>query len=473
MTAWTVGKRIAASFAVVTLLLLFVAGFSFLNTGRLVVLAGLSKSAMESNAFVAEKLADHLSWMIGLDLYLLGVRDFTGATDHRKCRFGQWFYSKETQEGIGDAEVRDLLKQIETPHMRLHQSAATIKGLKKGGDAAGARRLYESVSLPSSQATIGLLGRLRQHYDALSRATADELARTAASARTMVAATGAAALGAAIILALVFRRHITRILWEAIRQLQEMARQLTSAASQISSSGQSLASAATRQAASLEETSAAAEHVSSMARENFDGSRQAAEMAAQSQQRFAVANQVLEQLVVAVGEMNASSDKISKIIKVIDGIAFQTNILALNAAVEAARAGEAGMGFAVVAEEVRNLAQRCAQAARETASLIEESIAKSNDGKARVAQASQEFHAITEQLAKTRTLVDGVNSGSHEQARGIEQIAKAVAQMDQVTQKTAASAEESAAAAEQLSAQSEAVGSVVTRLAALIENRSA
>ena len=189
----------------------------------------------------------------------------------------------------------------------------------------------------------------------------------------------------------------------------------------------------------------------------------------QSEQKFVETNQSLDQMVVAMGEINTQSDKISKIIKVIDEIAFQTNILALNAAVEAARAGEAGMGFAVVADEVRNLAQRCAQAAKDTAALIEESIAKSNEGKVKVDQVAEAIRAITEQAAKVKTLVDEVNLGSQEQARGIEQIGKAIAQMEQVTQETAASAEESASAAEELTAQSESLKDIVERLTAMVD----
>jgi methyl-accepting chemotaxis protein/methyl-accepting chemotaxis protein-1 (serine sensor receptor) len=159
---------------------------------------------------------------------------------------------------------------------------------------------------------------------------------------------------------------------------------------------------------------------------------------------------------------------VAKIIRVIDEIAFQTNILALNAAVEAARAGEAGMGFAVVADEVRNLAQRSAQAAKDTAALIEESIARSREGSTKLDQVAGAIRAITESSGKVKVLVDEVKQGSEEQARGIRQIAKAISHMEQVTQKSAASAEASASAGQQMSAQAETLRQVAEQLQAMV-----
>jgi methyl-accepting chemotaxis protein/methyl-accepting chemotaxis protein-1 (serine sensor receptor) len=205
-----------------------------------------------------------------------------------------------------------------------------------------------------------------------------------------------------------------------------------------------------------------------MARSNTENSRRAADLVTQSGRKFVETNQSLEQMVAAMGKIKHSSDKISKIIKTIDAIAFQTNILALNAAVEAARAGEAGMGFAVVADEVRNLAQRCAQATRDTAALIEEAIANSNDGMAKVDQVAVAMRSITDEANQVKMLVDELSVGSQEQARGIEQIGKAIVQMQQVTQNSAASAEECASAAEELNAESVGVHGIVEHLTAVV-----
>ena len=205
-----------------------------------------------------------------------------------------------------------------------------------------------------------------------------------------------------------------------------------------------------------------------MASRNTENADTMTKMVSESQQGFLDTNRQLGEMVVAMDDINDSSTKISKIIKVIDEIAFQTNILALNAAVEAARAGEAGMGFAVVADEVRNLAQRCAQAAKDTAELIEDSMGRSGSGKAKVAQVASAIQHMTEDFTKVKVLVDEVGLGSKEQTDGIEQIRRALTQMEQVSQGTAATAEESAAAAEQLNAQSEALKGIVVRLNSMV-----
>ena len=263
------------------------------------------------------------------------------------------------------------------------------------------------------------------------------------------------------------RRTVVKPLVRSLSALTDGANQVASAATQVASSSQSLSQGATQQAASLEETSASMEEMSSMTRQNADHSQQAADRMATTEQQVKTAGAALTEMVTSMTAIKESSDKVSKIIKTIDEIAFQTNILALNAAVEAARAGEAGMGFAVVADEVRGLAQRSAQAAHDTATLIEESIASVNQGNTRVGEVSGAMDAIADSASFVRNLIDQVSVASRQQAQGVEQVAQAIAQMEKVTQTTAATAEESAAASEELSAQAETAKEIVRSLETL------
>jgi methyl-accepting chemotaxis protein len=260
----------------------------------------------------------------------------------------------------------------------------------------------------------------------------------------------------------------TRTLRAVAAKLGESAAEIASATLQVSSISQSLADGASQQAASLEETSASASQLASMTHRNAESSKTAADVMATVDAQVRDGNQAVDEMVASMREITSSSKKISAFMKVIDEIAFQTNILALNAAVEAARAGVAGAGFAVVADEVRNLAQRSAQAARDTSDLIAESIGRSNDGGVRLQHVAEVIRSITASAARVKLLVDQVNVGSGEQASGIDGISKAVLLVEQVTQSTAASAEQSAAASEEMAAQADGLKEIVGQLQTMV-----
>ena len=253
----------------------------------------------------------------------------------------------------------------------------------------------------------------------------------------------------------------------AIARLRESANRVAGTSGEVSSLSKQLADGASSQAASLEETSASSEEIASMTRKNTESAKQSADIMNAVCGSVTEANGTLAGMKQSMEEIGESSGKIAKIIKVIDEIAFQTNLLALNAAVEAARAGEAGMGFAVVADEVRSLAQRCAQAAKDTAMLIEDSINKTTEGRSKLNGVTASINAITDGTTKAKSMVDEVDAASNEQSAGIEQISKAFAQIDTITQKAAANAEHGAAASKQLDEQSQALMSVVKQLEAM------
>jgi len=253
--------------------------------------------------------------------------------------------------------------------------------------------------------------------------------------------------------------------------LDDNAAQVSAASRQLSESAIQLSDGATEEAASLEETSASLEEVSSMARRNADNAVQCNSLMVEVNTVVEKANQSMSAQTKAMADISEASNQTSKIVKTIDEIAFQTNLLALNAAVEAARAGEAGAGFAVVADEVRNLAMRAAEAARNTADLIEGTVNKVNEGEKLLAQTNADFSEVAGMAVKVGGLVGEIAVASSEQTQGLSQINTAISDIDRVTQQTAASSEEAAGAAGELSSQAELLKHHVEELMTLVSGK--
>jgi methyl-accepting chemotaxis protein len=285
---------------------------------------------------------------------------------------------------------------------------------------------------------------------------------------TSIIATVAFALVTGILIGIFLTRSITKPINRIVEGLNEGADQVASASGQVSSSSQELAEGSGEQAASIEETSSSLEEMASMTKQNADNANQADNLMKEANQVVVKANESMTELTGSMEEISKASEETSKIIKTIDEIAFQTNLLALNAAVEAARAGEAGAGFAVVADEVRNLAMRAADAAKNTADLIEGTVKKVNEGGELVGTTNEAFTQVAESASKVGELVGEIAAASNEQAEGIEQVNKAVVEMDKVVQQNAANAEESASAAEEMNAQAEQMKGFVDELVALV-----
>ena len=260
---------------------------------------------------------------------------------------------------------------------------------------------------------------------------------------------------------------------KAITHLQENSAQTAAASAEISSASMSLAEGASEQAASLEQTSASLEEMSSMTQRNAEHARSANELARQTRSAGDVGSKEMESMSVAMDAIKASGDNIARILKTIDELAFQTNLLALNAAVEAARAGDAGLGFAVVADEVRTLAQRSAQAAKETAAIIDDSIQRTQRGVEISQRVGRSLQEIVERARQLDELAAQIAQASQEQSQGIQQVTIAVSQMDKVTQGNAANAEQSAATAQELRGQADDLHHAVVDLLALLEGAAA
>ncbi|MDF2864031.1 MAG: methyl-accepting chemotaxis protein [Achromobacter mucicolens] len=257
-------------------------------------------------------------------------------------------------------------------------------------------------------------------------------------------------------------KRMQESLTRTVASVRRGVEEINLGAREISAGNTDLSSRTEQQAASLEETAASMEELASTVKQNADNARQANQLAASASDVAERGGSAVSEVVNTMQEISASSRKISEIVSVIDGIAFQTNILALNAAVEAARAGEQGKGFAVVAGEVRSLAQRSAQAAKEIKGLIEDSVTKVGAGSQQVERAGSTMQEIVASVKRVTDIMGEISAASEEQSSGIDQVNRAVSQMDEVTQQNAALVEEAAAAAGSLQEQAQRLAEAVS-----------
>ena len=351
----------------------------------------------------------------------------------------------------------------------LEVNAANLEGMKEITGKMIARNA--GVEPYTFQGVKKIAGFAPVDYTTWSVAMTQDEAEFLSSAhmiRNVILLIGALFLGLTVVAVTFFSRSITVPVTRSVKHLNDAADQVASASGQVSSASQSLAEGASEQAASIEETSSSLEEMTSMTKQNADNASTADKLMKESKFMVERANGSMTELTQSMEDISKASDETSKIIKTIDEIAFQTNLLALNAAVEAARAGEAGAGFAVVANEVRNLAMRAAEAAKNTSVLIEGTVKKVREGSELVERTGGAFAEVSKSASKVADLVAEIAAASSEQAQGIDQINKAVTEMDKVTQRTAANAEESASASEEMNAQAEQVKDITAKLLRII-----
>ena len=487
-----IGVRLGLGFSVVLLLLAAVAGIGMWRMQAL----GLTNRAMVEVDLVTARIVTE--WA-GLS-EITGVRSVAAleAGDEAGSRFFLDTIATTTKRGVelqrqlkerlDDPEAKALLAEAVAARGTYRAALDAAFKAKAGGDTAQAKQLMAAEVKPKLAALTAIQRRLARRLQSNLDARGAEVDEVFRSGRVQMLSLSIAAVLAGVAITVLIARSITLPLSKAVslaqavasgdlsieaggtggdeigqlqRALFEMTDRLArivgdvrtgtdsiaTASGQIASGNLDLSSRTEQQASALEETASSMEELTSTVRQNADNARQANQMALSASEVAIRGGAVVAQVVDTMGAINESARKMSEIIGVIDGIAFQTNILALNAAVEAARAGEQGRGFAVVASEVRNLAQRSAAAAKEIKGLIESSSQKDESGSQLVERAGATMNEVVASVRRVSDIIAEITSASQEQSAGIEQVNQAIAQMDQVTQQNAALVEEAAAAA--------------------------
>lgn len=477
--------RLVGGFLGVAVVTLLVGGVGYLGLSHAAIEATEIASAIKTRgAFLARAVDLARSAQVDFKIQVQEWKNILlrGGDRARFTRHLQGFEKAEAETQASLRGLRDLLHEDGIPTASVDEAIRAHREL--GAKYREALKSYDRGAIEVDKLVSGIDRAPTESIDKIveevrtfdSNTTAALEANFVAGVATIKRTTLAGVLVGVVIaiaLGVWLGRSLSRRLRETAGHLERTSSAVDSAAAQVSTASQELARGSSEQAASIEETSASLEELSGMTKRNAEHAASAKALANLTRAAADAGTRDMTEMSRAMDAIKVSGDNIAVIIKTIDEIAFQTNILALNAAVEAARAGEAGMGFAVVAEEVRNLAQRSARAARETAEKIEDSIAKSQHG---VVISGKVASALTEILDKSRhvdDLIAQIAIASKEQSTGIGQINIAVSSMDRVTQANAASAEESASAAEELNAQTSSVRDAVNDLLRLVNGGAA
>ncbi|WP_035818119.1 methyl-accepting chemotaxis protein [Janthinobacterium sp. RA13] len=503
----SIGVRLGLGFAVILLFSMLITGIS---VWRLHDVATATRTMMELPLTKERYISD---WYAKIDS---GVRRTTAIARSSDTTLGAYFAEEAKQSSVVSGELqkkiealisspeeKELFRLVSEQRKVYLDSRAQVSKLKADGQEAEAEQAFQGIFVPGSTKYLKVVNDMLQHQRASIDKTAREIDEVAKTSRNLLLTLAVLALGFGVVCAWLLTMGIVRPLRTAVdiarkvadgdltAQIDASAKDETgqlllalkdmntsllnivgevrsgtdsiaTSSTQIAAGNQDLSSRTEEQAGSLEETASSMEELTSTVKQNADNARQANQLAASAAQVAVKGGEVVAQVVGTMESINASSNKIVDIISVIDGIAFQTNILALNAAVEAARAGEQGRGFAVVASEVRNLAQRSASAAKEIKTLIGASVEQVNAGSMLVAQAGSTMTDIVDSVQRVSDIITEITAASSEQSVGIDEINRAIGQMDAVTQQNAALVEESAAAAESMQHQAHNLAQVVS-----------
>jgi len=475
MKNWTIRTRLLAGFSLIIVIeILVVIYFSTILTGvnnQVDGLIGIENLVEADRDAYQSHLA--MATVYG-NLGGMGAEDLKKAWGDVDSNYGQImerFGKFRATFGQLDPQMQDLYGAFDGAYRDLGDKTKALKAFD-GIPSEAATQFYRDSYLPS-------FSKMRDSIDKLTTITYDRAITANQSVSAIIAniplfvTVGSLLLALmTLILALFITRSVTQQIGQIIKELSGSSAQISTASVELASSSQEIANGAQEQAASIEETSAAMEELASMVKQNTLNAREASTLSERAAETSQTGHQRMEQMLASMNQINRSSVEIGNIIKVIDDIAFQTNILALNAAVEAARAGEAGMGFAVVADEVKQLANKSAEAAKETAGKIQSSIKTVEEGQKIAAEMADVFRDMQVTSKKVVDMVREVDTASRQQDTGISEVNKAILQFDGVVQENAKTSESAANAAEELMSQAESMNEIVQSLSLLVSGKA-